>query len=224
LNELRLAELTMPGLHDFIVDSVLSRFANPAGRAIDLGAGTGALAVRMQELGWDVMAADRNGSEFKAPLRFQLVDLSDPAFSEKLGEGQFSLVTAVEVIEHVESPIGFLRNARRLLRPNGCILVTTPNLDSVPARVKFLLSGKIRMMDEAGEPTHISPLFWDLLNRQVLPLAGLRMQEHYLYPVNGYLATRRRYSWIMRGLSGFLRGECKFGDAHVMVLQRKDEQ
>lgn len=224
MNEPRLAELTMPGLHDFVVEQVLSRFGNPGGRAIDLGAGTGALAVRMQGLGWEVMAADRNASEFKAPLRFQIVDLSDPAFSEQLGEGQFSLVTAVEVIEHVESPIGFLRNARRLLKPKGRIVVTTPNLDSVPARVKFLLSGKIRMMDEAGEPTHISPLFWDLLNRQVLPLAGLRMQEHYLYPANGYLATRPRYSWIMRGLSGFLGGECKFGDAHVMVLQRKDEQ
>jgi hypothetical protein len=80
------------------------------------------------------------------------------------------------------------------------------------------------MMDAVSEPTHISPIFWDLFQRQFLPLAGLRIQEHYLYPANGYIATRPRYTWIMRGLSGFLRGDCKFGDAHVIVLQAREDQ
>lgn len=212
----------MPGLHDFVVERVLARFAQTGERAIDLGAGTGLLATRMQALGWNAMGADKNASGFQAALPFQRVDLNDPEFSKGLGEGQFSMVTAVEVIEHVEAPISLLRNARRLLKPGGRAVITTPNVDNVSARVKFLLSEKIRMMDEFSEPTHISPIFWDLFQRQFLPLSGLRVEEHHLHPPNGYIGTRRRYSWMMRGLSWIVRGECKFGDNHVIVLQARD--
>jgi 2-polyprenyl-3-methyl-5-hydroxy-6-metoxy-1,4-benzoquinol methylase len=214
---------TMAGLHDFVVSKVLARFAKANERAVDLGAGSGLLATRMQELGWNVMGADRDANGFKASMAFQEIDLNDPSFSSLLGEKQFSMVTAVEVIEHVETPIGLLRNARRLLKPGGKIVLTTPNVDSIPARVKFLISGRIRMMDEVSEPTHISPIFWDLFQRQFLPMAGLRIREHHLIPPNGFIATRKRYSWMMRGLSGFVRGECKFGDNHVIVLEPQDE-
>ncbi|HSY60136.1 MAG TPA: methyltransferase domain-containing protein [Terriglobales bacterium] len=214
---------TMEGLHDFVVSSVLARFVKPGERAVDLGAGSGLLATRMRELGWNVTGADRDATAFKASVPFQQVDLNDPGFSKALGENQFSMVTAVEVIEHVETPIGLLRNARRLLKPGGRIVITTPNVDSIPARVKFLLSEKIRMMDEVSEPTHISPLFWDLFQRQFLPIAGLQIQEHHLVPPNGFIGTRKRYSWMMRGLSGFVRGECKFGDNHVIVLEARQE-
>jgi 2-polyprenyl-3-methyl-5-hydroxy-6-metoxy-1,4-benzoquinol methylase len=213
----------MVGLHDFVVSKVLARFVQPGERAVDLGAGSGLLATRMQELGWNVMGADRDVSGFKAILPFQQVNLNDPEFSKLLGEKQFAMVTAVEVIEHVEAPIGLLRNARKLLKPGGRIIITTPNVDSIPARVKFLLSEKIRMMDEISEPTHISPVFWDLFRRQFLPLSGLQIQEHHLLPPNGFIGTRKRYSWMMRGLAGFVRGDCKYGDNHVIVLGSREE-
>jgi 2-polyprenyl-3-methyl-5-hydroxy-6-metoxy-1,4-benzoquinol methylase len=214
----------MAGLHDFVVEHVLACFVNPGERAIDLGAGSGLLATRMRLLGWDVTGADRNAAEFKAEIPFQQVDLNNPEFSKQLGEGCFGMVTAVEVIEHVEAPINLLRNARRLLKPGGRVVITTPNVDCVPARVKFLLTEKIRMMDDVSEPTHISPIFWDLFQRQFLPAAGLQILEHHLYPSNGFIGTRRRYSWAMRGLATFLVGQCKFGDNHVIVLQARDKK
>ncbi|MGH9714570.1 MAG: class I SAM-dependent methyltransferase [Candidatus Acidiferrales bacterium] len=223
MNSSELKTTTMPGLHDFVVERVLARFAQPGESAIDLGAGTGLLATRMQALGWNAMGADKNANGFKAALPFQQVDLNNPEFSKHLGEGRFSMVTAVEVIEHVEAPISLLRNARRLLKPHGRVVITTPNVDNVSARVKFLLTEKIRMMDETSEPTHISPIFWDLFQRQFLPIAGLKVEEHHLHPANGYIGTRRRYTWMMRGLSWIVRGECKFGDNHVIVLQARDE-
>jgi len=213
---------TMEGLHDFVVSKVLTRFAKPGDRAVDLGAGSGLLATRMKGLGWNVMGADQDANGFKANIPFQQVDLNDPEFSKQLGEKEFAMVTAVEVIEHVEAPIGLLRNARRLLRPGGLVVITTPNVDSVPARVKFFLSEKIRMMDEVSEPTHISPVFWDLFQRQFLPISGLRIREHHLVPPKGFVATRKRYSWVMHALAGFVGGECKYGDNHVIVMEARD--
>ena len=218
-----LGTTTIDGLHRFVIDRVISRFAQPGERAIDLGAGSGALATRLKALGLDVMASDKNSAGFKAAIPFSPIDLDERDFSAQLGEGTFSLVTAVEVIEHVEAPIGLLRNACRLLKPGGVIVITTPNVDNIPARIKFLLKEKVRLMDDVSEPTHISPIFWELFNRQFLPRAGLELVEHHLFPPRGYTNTRPRYIWAMRCLAPFLSGRCKYGDVHVFVLRPRKE-
>jgi 2-polyprenyl-3-methyl-5-hydroxy-6-metoxy-1,4-benzoquinol methylase len=210
---------TNPGLHDYVLNQLRRRFPKPSGRAIDLGAGTGALAVRLRELGWDVQAADINAPGFEADIPFVPADLNQRHFAASLGESTFQLVTAVEVLEHVESPINFLWNVGRLLTPGGVALLTTPNVDSAPARIKFLLTGKIRMMDETSEPTHISPIFWDLLVRQYLPRAGLQLLDHFLYPPDGHLLTRRRHAWAARSLGWLVAGDSLKGDNHVLVLK-----
>jgi len=139
-----------------------------------------------------------------------------------VGERKFGLITAVEVIEHVESPIGFLRNVTRMLKPGGLAVLTTPNIDNAPARLKFFLTGRLRMMDERSDPTHISPIFWDLLRRQYLPRVGLRLVDHLVYPPNGYKVTRAHFAWGVRLLARLLGGECVMGDNHVLVLQLRD--
>jgi 2-polyprenyl-3-methyl-5-hydroxy-6-metoxy-1,4-benzoquinol methylase len=212
---------TLEGLHDFVVERILRPLARPGERAIDLGAGSGALAVRLRGLGLDTFAADLNATGYEADVPFTQMDLNQPDFSAQLGARTFGLVTAIEVFEHVESPIGFLRNVGRLLKPDGLAVLTTPNMDSAPARVKFLLRGKLRMMDEHSEPTHISPIFWDLLNRQFLPRAGMELVAHHLYPPNGYIVTRPRYAWAFQILARLLPGDSLVGDNHVLVLRAR---
>jgi glycogen(starch) synthase len=215
----RLEERTVGGFHDFLTSHVLPGLARPGEKALDLGAGSGALAERLVRLGLDVIAAERDLSTYRAAVMVVPVDLDEPAFVSALGERQFGLVTAVEVIEHLENPIGFLRNVRSLLRPDGAAVITTPNMDSLAARAKFLLTGRLRMMDDLGDPTHISPVFWDLLVRQYLPRAGLEVAEHHLYPPRGHLVSRRRYRWLLRIAAALLPGAAVLGDQHVLVLR-----
>ena len=179
------------------------------------------MAERLRSLGCDVTATDRDAGVLETDLPFVELDFDQPDFAAKLGLDSFGLVTAIEVIEHVESPIGFLRNVRRLLAPGGIAVVTTPNVDSLPARTKFMLAGKIRTMDEYGEPTHISPIFWDLLQRQFLPRAGLRLREHLLFPPNGYQLTRKPIAWALRAAATVLGGPVLLGDNHVLILEVK---
>lgn len=215
-----LATSTTTGLHDFVVGEVLPPRRRPGELAVDLGAGTGALAVRLREMGWQVSAADMNPSGFGADVPFVSLDFNDPHFSEKLGAGRYALVTSIEVIEHVESPIGFLRNIGRMLKPDGIAVITTPNVDNAPARLRFLISDKVRMMDEHGEPTHISPIFWDLFTRMYLPRAGLRLIEHRVFPTNGYVHTRPMLARALQAASRMFEDECLLGDNHVFVLER----
>jgi 2-polyprenyl-3-methyl-5-hydroxy-6-metoxy-1,4-benzoquinol methylase len=210
---------TNSGLHEFVGERVLARYARSGVRAADLGAGPGAMAARLHALGCDVLAVDRDANGFEAPVPHASLDFDQPDFASQLGLASFGLVTAIEVIEHVESPINFLRNVGHLLNPGGVAVLTTPNVDSLPARAKFFLKGKIRTMDEHSEPTHISPVFFDLLQRQFLPRAGLRLREHFVFPPDGYQLTRKPMGWTFRLASFAFSGNALLGDNHIFVLE-----
>lgn len=211
--------LTNGGLHEFVDECVLSRYARHNTRAVDLGTGPGAMAARLAAMGCEVLAVDRNSNGFEAKIPHITLDLDQPDFASQLGPGSFGLITAIEVIEHVESPIGFLRNIRCLLASGGVAVLTTPNVDSLPARTKFLLRGRIRTMDEHSEPTHISPIFFDLLQRQFLPRTGLRLREHLVFPPKSYQLTRKPLAWAFRLASFAFAGDALLGDNHIFVLE-----
>lgn len=210
---------TNSGLHEFLGERVLGAYVRPGIRTVDLGTGPGAMAARLSAMGCDVLAVDRDSQGFEAGVPHMSVDFDRPDFSASVGCSSFGLVTAIEVIEHVESPIGFLKNVRRLLAPAGVAVLTTPNVDSLSARSKFFLKGRIRTMDEYSEPTHISPIFLDLLRRQFLPRAGLLLREHLVFPPKSYQLTRKPLTWAFRLASLALPGDALMGDNHIFVLE-----
>jgi 2-polyprenyl-3-methyl-5-hydroxy-6-metoxy-1,4-benzoquinol methylase len=217
-----LEERTIGGLHDHLMREVLPRWRPAPGTAVDLGAGSGALATRLTATGWEVIAIERDLERFSANVPVVSWDLDQRGGPGELAGQTFDLVVATEVIEHVESPIAFLRLVRSLLRPDGVAILTTPNVDNVLSRVKFLIRDEIRMMDRHGDPTHISPIFLDLLTRRLLPRAGLRIIERTPYPPSGFLVTRRWVASIGRVAARVVPGAANLGDNHVLVLAACD--
>jgi 2-polyprenyl-3-methyl-5-hydroxy-6-metoxy-1,4-benzoquinol methylase len=52
----------------------------------------------------------------------------------------FAVVTAIDLIEHVPDPEGFLREVRRRLRPGGSVYLETPNIRSLVYRCGRVLA------------------------------------------------------------------------------------
>lgn len=53
----------------------------------------------------------------------------------KIGDGTFDLIILTHVIEHIEDPLPFLNEAFRVLAPCGEMVLSTPNLHSLWARI-----------------------------------------------------------------------------------------
>ena len=186
---------------------------------MDLGAGSGALAERLQGAGFHVTAADVN-SYFELDSEFLQIDLNDPTFDRRFDPG-FDLITSVEVIEHLENPTGFLRCIERLLKPDGVVILTTPNVENVAARIKYFLRGEIRAMDK-GAPEHITPIHLDLFVRQVIPRTGLNLVEHFVHPQGNFPLTGRRYFVpLFWAVMPFVKGPALTGDSNVFVLKKR---
>jgi 2-polyprenyl-3-methyl-5-hydroxy-6-metoxy-1,4-benzoquinol methylase len=149
-------------------------------RVLDAPCGGGALAAALIAAGFEVHGADVEPSA--RPLlgeRLAIADLNRPL---PWPDGYFEAVFSVEGIEHLENRFLFLRELRRVLRPGGVLVLTTPNIVSLRSRVRFFASGFYHrdsrpLNESAAHPLHHINLatFSDL--RYALHTSGFSLEE-----------------------------------------------
>jgi SAM-dependent methyltransferase len=89
-------------------------------RALDLGAREGHQTRRLQAFGYEVTSVDVE-PQFAGCLK---VDANAPLPFE---DASFDLVWCSEVIEHLQEPARALAELKRVTKPGGTLLLTTPN-------------------------------------------------------------------------------------------------
>src|SRR3954463_2518330 len=98
--------------------------------ALDVGCGAGLLAEPLARLGAKVTGVDAS-SELIAVAREHAQAMAlevDYRAADVLEiEGQFDLVTCMEVIEHVADPTAFIGALAKRLAPGGLLILSTPN-------------------------------------------------------------------------------------------------
>lgn len=126
--------------HEAIHDTVVEILANqPRGALLDVPAGEGALAGRLIDAGFDVRCCDLYPEIF----RLEGVDIHQGNLDHKLpfGDHSFEYVTCLEGLEHIENPQQATREFARVLKPQGHLIVSVPNILNVEERLKWLLHG-----------------------------------------------------------------------------------
>ena len=101
--------------------------------ALDVGCGAGLLAEPLARLGAKVTAVDA-AEELIAVAREHAskmgLEIDYRAGDVQQLEGQFNLVTCMEVIEHVADPAAFLKALAKRLAADGLLILSTPNATS----------------------------------------------------------------------------------------------
>ena len=101
--------------------------------ALDVGCGAGLLAEPLARLGAKITAIDAAPelvAAAKAHAQAQALDIDYRAATVEAVGGQFDLVTAMEVIEHVADPKSFVAALAARLAPGGLLILSTPNATS----------------------------------------------------------------------------------------------
>ncbi len=191
-----------------------------AGAVLDLASGSGAMVARLRDGGFtDITAVELDAKKFGVPEVTPLaVDLNGD-FAKVLGR-RFSVITAIEIIEHLDSPRHFLSQVRELLDEDGLFLLTTPNVAEWMGRIRFLITGTLRYFDD-GQYEY---------NHHVSPLPAAQMR-HLLAEVGlGIVASKTAGTffgplkmacmfplWLPFRLFG---GSSAMGDVNLYVLRR----
>jgi SAM-dependent methyltransferase len=105
--------------------------AQPDGRLLELGCGSGRNLVLLRQLGWRVEGLDFDQSAVDV-ARSEGLDVRLGAIeAQKYQADSFDAVVMCHVIEHVYDPRAVVEECHRVLRPGGRLIVVTPNTTSV---------------------------------------------------------------------------------------------
>ncbi len=156
--------------------ALVRKFAPPGqGRLLEAGCGLGHLLGLLQDdfrcTGMDLIEHAVAESRRNAP-RARVLQ-ADAAQTEVFGDGEFSVVVALHLVEHLPQPEDMIREVQRILQPGGLWLFATPHPEYALRRFKD------RTRDAAGkDPTHINvhpPATW----RTWCENSGFRILRHF---------------------------------------------
>jgi len=105
-------------------------------RMLDVGFGAGAGLQAFVDAGWEAHCVEiSHAAAQKARARGMDHAIEADFLSAPYDAGFFDVIVMSELVEHLVSPIAFLRQAARFLRPGGVLYLTTPNATGVSARI-----------------------------------------------------------------------------------------
>lgn len=158
---------------------------------LDVGCGVGKFALAAHARGWKVTGIDVSEDALTVARRHAGVTLRKALLADLVREGaRFQALTAFEVVEHVERPISFLREARDLLSDGGHLFCTVPNWDCEEVR-------------RATRPDWLPPVHVNFFSRSALLAAGAAagfssVNVGYIDTDPPLPGTLRRAKWALK--------------------------
>jgi len=131
----RILSLVGP-IKEMVEFSVMSLNGQRKGRLLDIGCGSGAFLAKMRELGWNVTGVEFDRKTVKVAREHFGLNIYEGTLEEAdFFENEFDVLTMNHVIEHFYDPITTLKEVYRILKPGGKLVIITPNIESLGARL-----------------------------------------------------------------------------------------
>jgi SAM-dependent methyltransferase len=198
---------------DFVATAILKSIralpGYPKLAVLDLSCGRGEILSALANDGCTVRGTHYRSDDYKLTTQFtplmtgglpidENVDLTQPL---PYPSESYDLVILSEVIEHLPNFIPILREAARVLRPGGHLVLSTPNIARLHSRLGFFLDGTHKLIRrrvgwDLGPDDlyayHINPVDFPLLHT-VLHQSGLHVRA---LPFTKF---KPRHAWLLAG-------------------------
>jgi len=140
------------------------------GAFLEIGCGYGTLLLEAQRGGWRALGLEPGAAAAEA-CRHRGLSVTAGYFPDDLPDRQarFDAIAALDVLEHMASPLPFLADIRARLAADGLLFLQVPNWDSLVVRL------------EGAASSVVSPGHWSYFTPATLPRvlarAGFRTLE-----------------------------------------------
>ncbi len=208
------------------VEDICRRVTARRPRILDVGCGTGANLLMLSKYGYaEGVDVSEDALAFCRERGLENVKLG-AAEQLPYDDGTFDLVTALDVVEHLDDDLAGLREMRRVLRPGGRVLLFVPTFmflwglqdDVSHHRRRYRMPELRRVLEQAGfeieRTTYANITFFMpiLAMRKLMRLTGIKAESENninVSALNGLLARMLgaesfvlRYMNIPFGVSG----------------------
>jgi SAM-dependent methyltransferase len=103
---------------------------------LDIGCGSGMFLHLARKRGFASHGMDVSEPAVQLAQRHYGLQVRQGTIGDEIwNAGQFDFITMFHVLEHLPDPRAALHYARRLLKPNGSLIVQVPNVESLQARL-----------------------------------------------------------------------------------------
>lgn len=164
-----------PGVLETVVLKLIQEKQNsPAdNKILNIGGGTGQVSAIYKNIGFEVYNLDIEiALQDERNIKFDLNQGSNLPFPNEY----FDIIVCQEIIEHIENPWKLLRDASRVLKKDGLIIVSTPNILSLQSRLIFLFNGHFKWFTPDCFGYHINPLpIWEI--KLIAQKIGLKFEQ-----------------------------------------------
>lgn len=128
--------LSPDGKNDYLSQQHLARYDfvqknyTFSGRVLDVACGTGYGTMMLKNAGFDIIGVDIDAEQIKenqrvwGEERFNVADVMNLPYEDD----SFDAVVSFETIEHVYDGEAFFKEVKRVLKPGGIIICSTPNI------------------------------------------------------------------------------------------------
>jgi len=153
---------------------------------LDIGSGNGDLIRRVTGR-WNLVASACDYTDGLMELPGQRVDVANLNHAAlPYADASFDVVTATEVIEHLEDFRRIVREILRVLRPGGVCILSTPNILNLNSRLRFLSFGfwnlfgplPVRHSELYSTGGHINPVSWFYVAHAMLDAGFVGIEPH----------------------------------------------
>jgi 2-polyprenyl-3-methyl-5-hydroxy-6-metoxy-1,4-benzoquinol methylase len=117
--------------------SILHLSNNERGKLLDIGCGSGTFISKMANLGWDAHGIDFDAKAIEVCVQNGLNAQTGDLFSQQYPDNYYDTIVLNHVIEHLYDTLDVIKECFRVLKPNGKLIIATPNTNSWMFRFKF---------------------------------------------------------------------------------------